>query len=107
MLGTFDYRDGYGNCPQGYYRPAPMYDCRPNVSGARIQQQGLQSIAAHYIDDPIPVQAGATTQGATTGAIPGGYQVQASLPAPIATGGISPMMLIIGAAALVFVMKKK
>ena len=78
---AFDYRDGAGNCPPGYYRPAAGYDCRPVVSGAVIQQQNLEQVAAHYVDtepagsvaaaapqlEPMPFQFGAPVNATATG----------------------------------------
>lgn len=108
---AFDYRDGYGNCPPGYYRPAPMYDCRPQGGGQVAYQQDLQKIAAQYQEEAQEGGAGGSYgTGASTGSPPLSYYQQREpvsyAPAPISSGGDNTMLLLIAAVALVFVMKK-
>jgi hypothetical protein len=111
-LGAFDYRDGYGNCPPGYYRPAPMYDCRPQVSGQVYQMENSRAVAAQYVDDR-PYEGGT---GASTGTPPLNYYQQQppagvtaispTMPAVSSASGDNTMLLILAAVALFFVMKK-
>lgn len=108
MLGAFDYRDGWGNCPPGMYRPDPFNDCRPNVSGQYIQQHELSKSAAVYTDESST--QGNSTQ--STGAPSQSFytaQPPQSIQAPVVSGSggsDNTMLLLLGAVALVLVMKK-
>lgn len=98
-----------GNCPPGYSRPGPMYDCRPNTSGQTYLQEDLARTAAHYVDDSST--QGQSTQGqSTSGAITGApYQmpvVQGVAATSGGIGGIDTTTLLIIGVLLIFVMKR-
>lgn len=99
---AFDYRDGAGNCPPGYYRPAEFYDCRPQVSGQVYQQQNLQALAAHYVDEgPTGPQTQAPAQQVNQQ--PVFYPPVAS---PQSGSGLDLTTLLLIGVAVFFVMKK-
>ncbi len=104
---AFDYRDGAGNCPPNYYRPAVGYDCRPVTSGAFYQQQDLSAVAAHYVDDSSTAanttrSTGAPAQSFYTAQPPVTPMVQA----PVASGGFDTItLLLIGVAAFLLLKK--
>lgn len=105
---AFDYRDAYGNCPPGYYRPAPMYDCRPVESPVVIQQENLRRASAYYVDTG-EAGAGQTQQQQPAQPQPNYYAPTQPAPAynqGAAGGGIDPTMLLLIGVALFFVMKK-
>ena len=105
---AFDYRDGYGNCPPGYYRPAPMYDCRPSQSPVVIQQENLRRASAYYVDTgeaDASQQVQRTQQHAPDYYAPTVQAPPAYAPAS-SGGGLDLTTLLILGAVLFFVMKK-
>ena len=107
MLG-WDYRDGAGNCPPGMYRVDAYHDCVPIQSPAVIQQQQLEQIATHYVDDSATTSGQSTASGSIGGAP---YQMPVMQPITGASGASgggldSTTMLIIGAVLVIVLMKR-
>ncbi len=96
-------------CPPGYSRPAPIYDCRPNVSGQTYLQEDLARIAARYVDDGST--SGQSTGSQTTASVPVNYQMPAVQQQPVVASGLSggidnTTLLIIGTVIVFFLIKR-